>query len=448
MKVLKFGGTSLGNSDRMKNVAGIVSSNKDCIVVCSAMGGVTDSLIDITRLWADGKLQESCKKLKAIEERFYNLCSELFDDTTYAKEIAEVVKQHFDVYYEMLNNSTELENKNALLALGELVTSSIFNSYLQQTGLQSTFLNAFDFMRLNDEEEPVLHDINERLNKLDAYKGEGIFVTQGFICLDCNGQVTNLKRGGSDYTATLVGAAIDADSVEIWTDIDGLHNNDPRFVENTQPVGELSFAEAAELAYFGAKILHPSCVWPARIKKTPVFLKNTLNPDAPGTCIRSESSANCLKAVSAKDNIVIIRITSGRMVNAYGFLKKVFEVFDHHKIPVDTVTTSEVSVSMTIDNEIDISPLVKDLEKLGRVYVEKDQCIVCVVGDILQPGHVADIFHMVKLYDIKMISLGASSNNITLVLPKDQKINALKALQPIFSDCLTKNTENKKCIQN
>ncbi len=447
MKVLKFGGTSLGDSRKIKNVVELVSSNNNnCIVVCSAMGGVTDDLVEVSCIWRDGKIKPAIEKLQSIENKFEKLCHELFQTNSFALSITEHVNKYFSPFYDLLANSEALDNTSRLLAIGEQVTSYIVNSYFQQTGSKSTLLNAFDFMHLNEEFEPDPDDISQRLNKLEAFDSKGIFFTQGFICLDSEGQVSNLKRGGSDYTATLVGAAINAKVIEIWTDIDGLHNNDPRYVDNTLPIRNLSFAEAAELAYFGAKILHPSCVWPARIKNVPIHLRNTLIPEAHGTYIQGGLAPQGIKAIAAKDDITIIQITSEQMVNAYGFLKKIFEVFDYFKIPVDTVTTSEISVSITIENNMYNVSLINELEKLGKVSTETNQCIMCVVGDILQPGHVAYILQKVKSFKIKMISLGASSNNITLVLPANQKTEALKALHSIFSDCQTSN--QNKCLQN
>jgi aspartate kinase len=434
MKVLKFGGTSLGNSQRIQSVARIVVKNENCFVVCSAMAGVTNALEETALAWKNGDTSVAETKLLAIRKGFEQTCYDLFDTHEKASEVLEVLNNHFDRTNKFFSNPfTELGHKT-LLALGEIVTSSMFTSYLAGKGQNAHLVDALDILQLNDQDEPEPEDIQRKIQDLGLISQKGIYVTQGFICRNQAGEITNLKRGGSDYTATLLGAALGVSVIEIWTDIDGLHNNDPRVVPGTFPVRELSFAEASELAYFGAKILHPACVWPARKYNIPILLKNTMDPDALGTIIRSALTSGGIKAVAAKDNVTIIRIISGRMFNAYGFLKKVFEVFDDFRIPVDVVTTSEVSVSITIEDTTDLMPLLKELEKLGRVNIQEHQCIVCIVGDVLHQGHVADIMQRTKNFEIQMISLGASSNNITLVLPQEQKTEALTALNTIFTN--------------
>jgi aspartate kinase len=434
MKVLKFGGTSLGNAQRIQSVAAIVIKSEDCFVVCSAMSGVTNSLEDTALSWKSNNTQEALQKLGAIQKGFEQTCYELFDTHDHASAIISTLQRHFDKASKGFNNPYSEDGRKELLTLGENVTSELFVLCLAQMNVKATLVDALEIIHLNNQDEPDPVDIAKRIKDNSDITSKGIYVTQGFICRDITGQVTNLKRGGSDYTATLLGAALGASVIEIWTDIDGLHNNDPRIVTGTFPVRELSFAEASELAYFGAKILHPACVWPARQFNIPLLLKNTMEPEALGTTIRSGLKTGGLKAIAAKDGITIIRIISGRMFNAYGFLKKVFEIFDEFKTPVDVVTTSEVSVSITIENTSEIVPLVKELEKLGRVNIEEQQCIICVVGDVLHQGHVADIMERARPFDIQMISLGASSNNVTLVMPQKQKAEALNALNAIFTN--------------
>ncbi|MFP4288492.1 MAG: aspartate kinase [Bacteroidales bacterium] len=439
MDILKFGGTSLANAERIKTVSAIIDKHPDCIVVCSAMSGVTNNLEETAALWKKGSTLDAKQKLASISFRFEQETIKLLQgNSNLTDETFQVVKKYFSLGYEIIEKKYDSNSHKLLLSLGEMITSAMLRNYRMRQKQKTTLLNAPAFIKLNEIDEPVLHDIEQRLKSLKEFDGKGVYITQGFICSSHEGYVTNLKRGGSDYTATLIGAAINANRVEIWTDIDGLHNNDPRYISDTSPVRELSYAEASELAYFGAKILHPSCVRPARERNIPVYLKNTLNPAACGTVIRKNKSSNRIKAIAAKDNITVIRITSGRMFNAYGFLRKLFEIYDQLKIPVDVVTTSEVSVSMTIDDDSRLPELEQALLQLGRIEVEKNQSIICAVGDV--PHHFSNILNLVNNYDIKMISMGGSSHNVTLVLPLEQKIDALRSLHQLF----TKKSSPKK----
>jgi aspartate kinase len=432
MLVLKFGGTSLANAERIKNVAEIVSAHDNCVVVCSAMAGVTNALELVNRSWEEKDHSGALDKLGRIQIRFEALCHELFYEQDVITANCREVKEMFATVHELLQGPFIGYMTGKVLSLGELVTSGIINNYLRYSGTDSTYVNALELIRLNEQDEPDPADIARRTEETGSFRQPGVYVTQGFICRDSQGRVSNLKRGGSDYTATLLGAALNASLVEIWTDIDGLHNNDPRYVEDTMPIRELSFAEAAELAYFGAKILHPSCVWPAREHNIPIQLKNTMDPDARGTRIQSRLISGGVKAIAAKDNITVLRITSGRMFNAYGFLHKLFQVFDEFKIPVDVVTTSEVSVSVTIEDTTSLAALISRLQSLGRVSVETNRSIICVVGNIQE--HLAEVIQAVKPFRTDMVSLGASSNNITLVVPHGQKVEALQALHNLVNN--------------
>ncbi|MFN3555311.1 MAG: aspartate kinase [Bacteroidales bacterium] len=444
MRILKFGGTSLGDAARLRSVAEIVQQQQDCIVVCSAMAGVTNALVEVNTLWQHGQQHDASIRLQQIERNFEFHCRELYKNESTAVEAFSVIQVLHAPLYELLASAYSTDGAGRVLALGEQVSSYMLSRYLREAGSDVVLLNALDFMHLNAYDEPDVAHIRQRLLELDSFSNHGVYVTQGFICLDNLGQVSNLKRGGSDYSATLIGAAIQAQAIEIWTDIDGLHNNDPRFVSNTSPIRVLSFAEAAELAYFGAKILHPSCVWPARELNIPILLKNTLDPTARGTRIQSKLVSNGVKAIAAKDHITVLRITSGRMFNAYGFLRKLFEVFDDFRIPVDVVTTSEVSVSVTIEDVSRLDALVEELSNLGRVTIEKDQAIICVVGDVMH--NVAEILQRVKPFDVCMVSLGASSNNVTMVLPMQSKTAALQALHPLVNNVQTIERKNP-CLQ-
>jgi aspartate kinase len=432
LKVLKFGGTSLGDHKRIISAAEIVMQNDSCLVVCSAMAGMTNELLRVAEFWKSGDISNALNILDSIENNFIQQSELLFPGSTEACCNDFNIVALFENARIGLTEPHTIYRENALLALGEMLTSRIFNNYLSLSGRRPVLLNALELVYLDEDNQPDIEDI---ANRLHGVLDEGtIYVTQGFIATSFDNKIANLNRGGSDYSATLIAAAINAPVVEIWTDIDGIHNNDPRFVEHTFPIRELSYDEAAELAYFGAKILHPLCIGPVRAKNLPVLLKNSLMPYAEGTLIHSHIHNNgIIRAIAAKDGITILRITSGRMLNAYGFLERIFDIFRSMKISVDVVTTSEVSVSVTIDDSSKLEMLVSELEMLGKVDIENERCIVCIVGDVMHPGHIADIMQRVRDFDIRMISLGASSNNITLVLPQDQKIDALNALNGIFN---------------
>ncbi len=440
MIVMKFGGTSLGNAERIRSVVRLIGKNENCFVVCSAMGGVTNTLVDIARSWKSGNMQKAAELINGLRSHFSQTCYSLFNDTGAAALSVSSVNNHFDKMQDRLKNSYSHNEENWLLAQGEIITSEIVAHYMNTEGITVSWLNALDFMRTGADDEPSVIDIRRRINNVIGERPSGRFLTQGYICLDHMGNTGNLKRGGSDYTATLAGAALRAESIEIWTDIDGVRNNDPRIVDDTFPIRELSFDEAAELAYFGAKILHPSCVWPASSNNIPVRLKNTMEPDAPGTIIRSGIERHGVTAVAAKEGITVIRIRSDRMLNAYGFLNRIFAIFEKHKTPIDVITTSEVSVSVTIDNSLSLSAIENDLKELGKVTIENGQAIVCVVGDILEQhqGHAVKILESLRPFNVKMISFGGSRNNITLVVPEEQREDILRSLNSFLFDNKTK----------
>ena len=431
MRILKFGGTSLNDAERIKNAAQIVASTTPCITVCSAMGGMTNDLEKVIEAWKNHD-PIAHEHLKNIRKRAEYTCAGLFTTAGYLERGLQTVNKYFSAAQELLFQPWTKEKKAIILATGEWVTSALLYLYLLQSEKDAVFHDACELMRLDSNNEPSLNEIIRLCDVAKLTQHNGITVTQGFICRDAQGNISNLTRGGSDYTATLLGAAIKAEAIEIWTDIDGLHNNDPRHVQDTYPIRELSYPEASELAYFGAKILHPSCVWPARERNIPILIKNTLRPRDHGTRIQNQASTigKGLKAVAAKDPVTVIQITSGRMLNAYGFLKRIFEVFENYKTPVDVITTSEVSVSMTIDNDVEKEKIVGELSKLGRVSVIPDQCIVCAVGNPTR--NTAEVIEMLQPLDLRMISLGAGTNNITVVLPVKNKIQALQNLQQLM----------------
>jgi len=437
MKIMKFGGTSVGNSDRMKALIPLINDDDRKIVVLSAMAGTTNSLVEITQLLYANNIEEASVKNNNMRSKYHQVVDELFATDNLKKSGHELIDSHFDFIRNFtLMVFTKLQEK-AILAQGELISTSLFHLLLQERNINSILLPALSFMRIDKDGEPDAFYIEENIDReLKNCLSDNIIITQGFICRNAYGEIDNLKRGGSDFTASLIGAAVSASEIQIWTDINGFHNNDPRFVENTKVIRELSFDEAAELAYFGAKILHPSSVNPAREKNIPVRLKNTMEPNDPGTLITSSSVLQDYKAVAAKDGISVLRIRSDRMLMAYGFLRKVFEIFEAYRTPIDMITTSEVAVSITIDNPEFISQIAKDLDELGTVEVEENQTIVCVVGDFRteRTGSAPEIFVALNTIPLKMISYGGSPNSLSLLIDTSNKVEALRLLSKHLFD--------------
>ena len=431
MKIMKFGGTSVGNPERMKALIPLIKDDEQKIVVLSAMAGTTNILAEIAELLYADNINEASVKNNNLRSKYHQVVEELFDTESFKKSGHELIDSHFEYIRNFtLRVFTKLQEK-AILAQGELISTSLFHLLLKEKNINSTLVPALSFMRIDKDGEPDSFYIEENIEReLKNYLSENIIITQGFICRNAYGEIDNLKRGGSDFTASLIGAAVNASEIQIWTDINGLHNNDPRFVENTKVIRELSFDEAAELAYFGAKILHPSSVNPAKEKNIPVRLKNTMEPEDIGTLITSSSILQDYKAVAAKDGISVLRIRSDRMLMAYGFLRKVFEIFEVYRTPIDMITTSEVAVSITIDNSEFIKQIAKDLKELGTVEVEENQTIICIVGDFRtqRTGSAPEIFEALNTIPLKMISYGGSPNSLSLLIDTSNKIEALKLL--------------------
>lgn len=437
MKVLKFGGTSVGSATRMKEVAKLVVDGQQNLIVLSAMSGTTNSLVEISNYLYKKNSDGANDVINKLEVKYTKEINELFSTDEYKAKGMELIREHFNYIKSFTNNIFTVFEEKVVLSQGELISTGMFNLYLQEQGVDSCLLPALDFMRIDKNNEPDTAYICENINSiLEKNKGHQIYITQGFICRNAFGEVDNLQRGGSDYSASLIGAAILADEIQIWTDIDGMHNNDPRFVDGTKPVHNLSFDEAAELAYFGAKILHPTCVLPAKVNNIPVRLLNTMDPKAPGTLISSAQCEKRIAAIAAKDSITAIKIKSGRMLLAYGFLRKVFEIFESYKTPIDMITTSEVGVSVTIDNSRHLDDIVDDLKKYGTVEVDKDQVIICIVGDLIasSKGYANLIFEALKEVPIRMISYGGSSHNISILINASDKVTALRALSAKLFD--------------
>jgi aspartate kinase len=434
MQVWKFGGTSVGKPERMQSIRQLITEDgKPKIVVLSALSGSTNALLSISESIIAKNISEAKEKAQALRAHYDVFLSELYTTAAGLNQARALIDREFSFIEQLIATTpyTSKEEKE-MVALGELLSTQIFEVYLQEEKVDSLLLPALDFMVIDADNEPILSKIESNLSAiLASHPSKQIFITQGFICRNPAGEVDNLKRGGSDYTASLIGGAISAEEVQIWTDIDGMHNNDPRIVKNTFPIRELSFAEAAELAYFGAKILHPSTITPAKMKGVPVRLKNTMEPIAFGTLISEKSTDTEIKAIAAKDNITAIYIHSTRMLNAYGFLKRVFEVFEKYKTPVDMITTSEVSVSVTIDNTQNLDAIMSDLREFAELEdPDLDQVIVCVVGNFYadKAGIAIKVLNAVKNIPIRMISYGASEHNISLLVDAKYKNDSLNAL--------------------
>lgn len=432
MLVLKFGGTSVGTAERIKSVGKLIVGGRAKIVVLSAMSGTTNLLVEYAALLYTNRKHDAKKHLNSLKQYYYRIIDELFDTEAGKEKAQGLIQYHFE-YLESFNHDLfTLFEEKAVLAQGEMISTALMHYHLEEIDIESVLLPALSFMRIDKDQEPDNYYIKENIKReLAQHPDSNLFITQGFICRDVFGEIDNLKRGGSDYTASIIGSAIDAEEIQIWTDIDGFHNNDPRVVKDTKRIDELSFDEVAELAYFGAKILHPTSVRPAQLKNIPVRLKNTLHPDSPGTLITEKvSGKGKIKAVAAKDGITSIRIRSGRMLLAYGFLRKVFEIFESHKTSIDMITTSEVSVSVTIDEMEHLDEIVEDLQKYGTVSVTNDQSIVCVVGDLIaeRKGVARLVLNALSEIPLRMISYGSSSNNISLLINSSDKEKALNEL--------------------
>ncbi len=432
MVVLKFGGTSVGKPERMKKIAGLVTETPgQKIVVLSALSGTTNALVRIGELLMQEDLPAAEHELAQLENHYLNFVGELYSTEPFTAIGQEIVSRFFIFMRLLAAGQFDDTSYRELLAQGELISTELFYQYVQEQKISSRLLPALHFMSIDENEEPELEKITSRLKPLlNSLNQVDLIITQGYICRNHRNEIDNLKRGGSDYTASLIGAAIQAEEIQIWTDIDGMHNNDPRIVKKTYPISELTFDEASELAYFGAKILHPSTIVPAQKRNVPVRLKNTLDEKAPGTLISNKGKEGTLKAVAAKDGIIAINIKSSRMLMAYGFLRRVFEVFEQYKTPIDMISTSEVAVSLTIDHTEQLATIETELKKFGTIEVDMNQTIVCLVGHKIggQQGILEKVFHAMASIPVRMVSVGGSANNISLLINTAFKEKALNAL--------------------
>lgn len=429
---MKFGGTSVGKPQRMHQVAELITADTESkIVVLSALSGTTNALVEISNALADGNRNEAKNLIAKLEAHYYQFVTELVASDEARNLAKAILAEHFEFLNIILRISfSEALNKD-ILAQGELLSTKLFSAYLTEKNVKHVLLPALEFMSLDTYDEPQIGSIRVKLSQLlSQHKNDSLFITQGYISRNARGEVDNLKRGGSDYSASLMAAAIKASVCEIWTDIDGMHNNDPRICQHTKPIEQLSFEEAAELAYFGAKILHPASIWPAQQYNIPVKLLNTMEPTAKGTLIVEEAGSTGVKAVAAKDGIFAINIRSSRMLLAYGFLRKVFEVFEKFRTSIDMITTSEVAVSVTVDNDVNMKNILKELEPFGTVTVDSNQTIVSIVGnEITETKDVLMLlFEAVKDIPVRMVSYGGSRHNVSLLLPSEFKDQTLQAL--------------------
>ena len=432
MKVMKFGGTSVGTPDRMKEVTKLVTkSGEPVFVVLSAMSGTTNSLVEIADYLYKKNPEGANEVINQLERKYMKHVDELYTKDATKEQTREFLVSEMNYLRSFTKELFTSFEEKSIVAQGEMMSTNMVVNYMQEQGIKAVLLNALDFMRTDKNSEPDPVYIKEKLSAImEKNEGNQVYVTQGFICRNAYGEVDNLQRGGSDYTASLIGAAINAEEIQIWTDIDGMHNNDPRVVDKTDPVHQLHFEEAAELAYFGAKILHPTCVQPAKYAGIPVRLLNTMQPDAEGTTISNKTEYGKIKAVAAKDNIIAIKIKSSRMLLATGFLRKVFEIFESYQTPIDMVCTSEVGVSMSIDNSSHLGEIVDELKKYGTVTVDTGMCVVCVVGDLdwSNIGFETQVMDALKNIPVRMISYGGSNYNISFLIKEEDKKRALQAL--------------------
>ena len=429
---MKFGGTSVGRPERMHQVKDLITrSTEPTLVVLSALSGTTNALVGIGEALAAADKVLAKERIDTLHAHYLNFYPELLASPSGRAKAEGILKEHFEFLNILLKISFNEAIQRDILAQGELLSTKLFHTLLEELGISSVLLSALDFMSIDENSEPELGKISERLKAILAqHPDQHLFITQGYICKNHRNEVDNLKRGGSDYTASLVAAAIQASVCEIWTDIDGMHNNDPRVVDRTRPIAEMSFDEAAELAYFGAKILHPASIWPAQLHNVPVRLLNTMDPAAPGTLIKAEVAEKGVKAIAAKDGITAIKIKSSRMLLAYGFLRRIFEVFESFKTPIDMITTSEVAVSVTIDDLSHLEQIVEELRRFGTVEVDSNQAIVSVVGNQVAEtkGAIQSVMDSLVDIPVRMVSFGGSKHNVSILIDAQYKAQALKSL--------------------
>jgi aspartate kinase len=432
LKIMKFGGTSVGKPERMRQVSQLITAdNESKIVVLSALSGTTNALVEIGNAISSGQREKAAELITKLDSHYQSFIQELVHQQPFYEKAKSIVAEHFEFLHIILRISFSEALSKDILAQGELLSTKLFSVFLEENGIPHFLLPALEFMTIDDHDEPQINTIKAKLTHLlQQHRDTTLFITQGYICRNARGEVDNLKRGGSDYTASLIAAAVNASVCEIWTDIDGMHNNDPRVVKKTVAIEQLSFEEAAELAYFGAKILHPASIWPAQFYKVPVRLLNTMQPEAKGTLITEEAGSTGVKAIAAKDGIIAINIRSSRMLLAYGFLRKIFEIFEKYRTPIDMITTSEVAVSVTIESAAELKHIVRELEPFGTIEVEDNHSIVSIVGNEIThtPKMLSKLFDSLDSIPVRMVSYGGSRHNVSLLIPSAHKTETLQLL--------------------
>jgi aspartate kinase len=435
MLIQKFGGTSVGSAQRIQALVSLIHKQEPCIVVLSAMSGTTNQLVTISNLLHQKNVSEALDLIEQLKSKYDQTIHELYHTAIHKEKAYEYIHAILSFIKSLTEDMFTIHEEKVVLAQGELMSTYLFHEYLNEQHIANTLLPALNFMRLNDKQEPDYIEITKQLtSELEKNEDHQLFITQGYICRNEFGEVDNLQRGGSDYTASIIGSVLKANEIQIWTDIDGMHNNDPRVVNKTHPIENLSFNEAAELAYFGAKILHPTCILPAQKEGIPVRLLNTMAPQLKGTLISDHTSGDGAKAVAAKDGITCITIKSTRMLLAYGFLRRIFDVFERYQTPVDMITTSEVAVSLSIDNDTHLAKIIKELEEFATVEIAKNKTILCIVGDFSAQtrGYAYLVFEALKNVAIQMISYGGSPHNISVLLSNDDKVYAMQQLNRVL----------------
>lgn len=429
--VVKFGGTSVGSAQRIKDLVSLTVNETPKIVVLSAMSGTTNALVEICDALYAKDIEKATACIEALKQKYQKEILELYTKSTSLEKATGLLQNHFNYIHAFTLDMFTVNEEKAILAQGELLSTAMFHYYLEEIGVKSSLLPALNFMKIDANDEPDMAYIEKFIfEELKKSPDQNLFITQGYICRNAFGEIDNLKRGGSDYTASIIGAAINSSEIQIWTDIDGMHNNDPRIVNKTHPIQELSFDEAAELAYFGAKILHPTCILPAKRRNIPVRLKNTMQPEAGGTLIANINTTEGIRAVAAKDGITAINIKSDRMLLAHGFLRAVFEIFERYKTPIDMICTSEVAVSLTIDNNVQLASITRELKEIAQVEIDENQTIICIVGQLPKDksGYANKVLEALKDIPLRMVSYGGSSNNISVLVNGNLKKDALQAL--------------------
>jgi len=431
MKILKFGSASIATADKMKNVANIIMDGRNNIIVLSSMRGTAEALAEISDYLYKKNQEGAIEIINRLEKTYRELIQSLYSEDNTKVKAEEIVSAKFDYIRTYTKDLFTLFEERVVMAQGELLSSELFHLYLTERGVNVILLPALDFMRTDKNSSPDPVYIKDKLTALlNAAEGTDLYITQGYVCRNAYGEIDDLRKGGSDYTASLIGVAVGADEIQIWADVDVMQNNDPRYVVGTRAISQLNFDEAAELAYFGTKILHPSSILPAKLADIPVSLKNIEQPNASGTLISNETEARAIKAVAAKDNITAIKIKSGRMLLAHGFLRRVTEVFENYQTSIDMLATSEIGLSLTIDDDRNLQLILDDLKKYGTVSVDADMVIISVIGDLESEdtSFAANILNAVKGISIRMISYGGSKYNFSFLIARKDKERALQIL--------------------